>query len=532
MDPEDASPDQRKKVSFSPLEPKKHETKVSMAATGYGAVQPPSACDNWRDWSDPWWLLLYTAAEAGQLLLSLLMMLWMVWMRQKFTMSCENHYMLLSCACDYTKAYVRFFPLVALVISLVVASRTLLRRHFFYQMLKHGALVKLETRRPHQDPLFYFLVWCLLHVLFHFLMDFSVARTGKVDENRASLFGISSDDEEAQKRMMEEVRVFAAYYITPAIFFMVFLWTSYDTENTLLPLSKFMEGDKEIACQRLSSTFVISECDAHRAAENRLVEGREEGEEYRVSDLCAELIERVRQMNEDDDIESAGDVQDAEEANEDANSLAAKSSPGAQRLAERADLERPLGPTAQDAASAAAKSSPAVFFHGKGPTSQTLDGSIGTYSSSVSSTAVAALRRADKVTEPNDFVEVWWIAELMIDRGLKDRESKQFRHVWYVYSVISLLIIAIVACLFARAMVKDIRKVHRDLNRDQRLTERVASAMTAQLLHFFVTLFVGSGFLKPLWRPLQEQCSYKAKKMILNRHRPFGGAGRKKSHSV
>jgi len=92
------------------------------------------------------------------------------------------------------------------VVSLVVASRALLRRHFFYQMLKNGVIVRLESRSPLRDPMFYFLVWCLVHVLGHFVSNLFQAGHANIEqvsrEMSMELMGIGT---KAQKRLVEPV---------------------------------------------------------------------------------------------------------------------------------------------------------------------------------------------------------------------------------------------------------------------------------------------------------------------------------------
>merc|ERR1740121_2553211 len=266
---------------------------------------------------------------------------------------------------------------------------------------------------------------------------------------------------QVQEKLFSDIKMFSLYYMTPAIVFMCFLWTSYDVENTLLPLSKFMEGDAEQARERVSSTSVINEGDAHRAVKTGLpVKGDDDG--YQLQDLCRRLAEHAEQL------EQTRKALDDETRCPACGAILLAGGGECARCADRA--ETPTGATA------------------------------------------AARRPYVEMVERIDFTKSWWIAELMIDRQLADNESRQFRRVWYLYSVISLLVTGMVACCFIYSMSHHLKKAEQAWESDVLCVRRLFCATFAELLHLCVAVHVGFDFVMQEWNPLREAAEHKVDK--------------------
>merc|ERR1719454_2154069 len=88
-------------------------------------------------------------------------------------MSCDSRSigMAASLACEYTKAYVRWFPLLALVVTLIVASRLMLCQRIYYELLKKEAILGFHPISPAKDPLFLILMWCFFSACLHFFLE-------------------------------------------------------------------------------------------------------------------------------------------------------------------------------------------------------------------------------------------------------------------------------------------------------------------------------------------------------------------------
>jgi len=423
---------------------------------------------SWWDWSDPWWLLAYTASEVGGITFALLCMVSMVLLKKEFCMDCEIPGLRPweVGLCEYTKSYVRLFPLLGLVVALAVASRTLLRRHFFYQMLKHRVVVRLQSKKPLQDWLFLALIVGLLHVLCHFFLYLRTTKKTAAATMGQELKGVDQQITNMHnylsalvKDNLKDVQLLNLYYCAPAICFMIFLWTSYDVEQTLLPLSKFMEGDAEQARERLASTVVIDEVDAHRAVMLGLDSVKDDEDGYQLEDLCRRMTEH------------------------------------AERLEQLGRERKALGcPTCG-----------AIMLAGSSECANCA-------TSEEETTATAVRKLFSERIPVIDFTKSYWIADLMIDRQLDDEESRKFRRVWYVYSVFSLLVTAVVAGCFMFSMYKHVYTAAKTWENGTFSLVRVCCSCFAELLHLCVTVHVGVDFVRQEWRSLREEAKHQAAK--------------------
>merc|ERR1719450_809754 len=117
--------------------------------------------------------------------------------------------------CEYSKACVRCFPLMAMVVSLVVAARVMLTRRTFYASLRRGVLIDFENFDPLHDPLFWIVIWSLLSASLHFVLD-AWTRSGLlIHEGRID---IATDVNAITKRGV------VVYYFVPVAFFIAFLY--------------------------------------------------------------------------------------------------------------------------------------------------------------------------------------------------------------------------------------------------------------------------------------------------------------------
>merc|ERR1719199_522011 len=126
-------------------------------------------------------------------------------------MSCDSRKVgeYLAGGCEYTKAYVRCFPLLALVVALMVSCRQILQHRMYYELLKHGVLLDIENFSALADPLFQVVIWCALNATGHFVMDIVTAEH-MVSHDLKHIQGIV-----AQQSFMSEVKKIAAFYLVP-----------------------------------------------------------------------------------------------------------------------------------------------------------------------------------------------------------------------------------------------------------------------------------------------------------------------------
>ncbi|CAE7832930.1 unnamed protein product [Symbiodinium microadriaticum] len=240
----------------------------------YGAVKSRSAWEI-RGWwpeaetetrpREPWDLFVEAGVSAGRQLFALVFILVQVLgpHSHENVMNCDpvrcGWY--LSIFCEYTKAYVRCFPLLAMAVSLMVATRMVLNHRIYYQLLKHDLLISFDkSNHASEDPLFRLLLWCFANAFPHFIINIWLAH-----REAFHLVKLGDLASSAQKLMaanvLHDAHQVAVFYFVPAIVFLLFLFSSYDTEALLLPLSKFFEDDFEASRTALKRVRFMRESD-------------------------------------------------------------------------------------------------------------------------------------------------------------------------------------------------------------------------------------------------------------------------------
>eukprot|EP00439_Symbiodinium_sp_Y106_P019665 s618_g2.t1 len=127
-------------------------------------------------------------------------------------------------ACECTKSSMRCFVLFAMIVSLLIALRQIARQRIYYEMLRRGALLDFETVTP-----------------FH--------------------------DDKSVDQFLVFLKAVVVKYVAHSCVFLAFLASAYDTENQLLPLSKYVEEDPVAARLLLSQMAIVLEASAAEAVE-------------------------------------------------------------------------------------------------------------------------------------------------------------------------------------------------------------------------------------------------------------------------
>eukprot|EP00929_Paragymnodinium_shiwhaense_P091703 TRINITY_DN51618_c0_g1_i1.p1 TRINITY_DN51618_c0_g1~~TRINITY_DN51618_c0_g1_i1.p1 ORF type:complete len:460 (+),score=89.15 TRINITY_DN51618_c0_g1_i1:43-1380(+) len=206
--------------------------------------------------------------------------------------------------CEWTKTHVRCFPLLALVASLIVANHLLLRQRAYYEMLKQGLVLDFERFDAWRDPLFLFLWWVLVNAFGHFVFEIwridgqeltSLEGFKNITEGpRDQLHAVQHD------KLIGDVQRLMAFYFLPALMYMHFLWTSYDVERSLVPLSKYLKDNMDAARAALQRATVVEEATTSALVSQGLsFEGRG-GQICSMEVVLAELTERHNSLSDDD----------------------------------------------------------------------------------------------------------------------------------------------------------------------------------------------------------------------------------------
>lgn len=208
----------------------------------------------WEAFATPWVLFMKAAISSGKIIFSLTLLVILLLrvefdhtgLKEKKTsvfLSCDPKKLSLITVglCEYTKAYLRAFPLLALCITAAVTMRLMLQTRIYYGLLKRGGLLDFKNIQGWQDPMLILMAFSLLHGVAHFVL--------KICDG----FGDLS----------HEVFQILQAFLIPSALFMAFFYSSYDLESTLVPLNKYIEEDPEycqqaIANMQLMDEFVLS----------------------------------------------------------------------------------------------------------------------------------------------------------------------------------------------------------------------------------------------------------------------------------
>jgi hypothetical protein len=233
-------------------------------AGGYGTIDLSEAAAErarmqrfeWQDRGDAIELLKVAAVTVLSQYGALAVIVWNVFTTRKLFMECDSRKQGLpeAVACELTKTCIRYFALLALIISLLIALRLMARQRIYYQILRFGALLDFETHSPAKDPFFLTLAVCFASAAVHFAMQFYILYTS----------GATMPE---QMNFFKDV---VSDYLAPTAVFIAFLAKSYDTENQLVPLSKYVDEDPEAAKCIVANMAILPEASAVRAVKQGL----------------------------------------------------------------------------------------------------------------------------------------------------------------------------------------------------------------------------------------------------------------------
>ncbi|CAL1130951.1 unnamed protein product [Cladocopium goreaui] len=201
----------------------------------------------WESLGEPLFIFSYTAMVVGRQCMALSLLALQVFspgvqkMLQQhntnsYLMNCDEEAVgfAQTCICETTKAFVRCFAPVSIIVALVVAAQLILCQRLFYIMLRCGVLVDFKNLSPFKDPLFW---WVLLNgvcAMSHFVFHMLVVQQMHIGKDNL-------------QKVIDSLKQDSFFFGLPSIVYVLFLYLSYDVEWLLLPLSKFWESDPEWA---------------------------------------------------------------------------------------------------------------------------------------------------------------------------------------------------------------------------------------------------------------------------------------------
>lgn len=216
-----------------------HGGSSSSLGRRYGSFAEEHATFVWESQVTPWRLFLLSVVAMLKNVAGLMMLYWVLISQKEYLMACDTrkHPFSVVLGCEYTKAFLRGFPLLGASISIVVAMRVMLQQRVFYGLLKLGGLLDFKNVDAYKDPIMWLLGMSLLHGMGH--------------------FGLKLYYQEVEH--LSELQMISQKFMVPAFIFMAFFYTSYDVEKTLIPLSKYVEEDCEYAKRTLGHIHFLQE---------------------------------------------------------------------------------------------------------------------------------------------------------------------------------------------------------------------------------------------------------------------------------
>jgi len=206
----------------------------------------PTRAFEWESRVTPWKLLAMTLGKVGKSIPALLLLWWTMGYRKEQLMKCDlrEHAVASVCLCEYTKAFLRVFPLLAVNICLYMAMRLILQERIYYGFLRAGALLDFENVKPWEDLQLWLLVVSLIHGVCHFILKFYTSEAWRTSG--------SADD-------IAEIRQICQVFLVPSFLFIVLFVSAIDIEAMLIPLNKYFEEDTELAPKMLSTLTILDE---------------------------------------------------------------------------------------------------------------------------------------------------------------------------------------------------------------------------------------------------------------------------------
>ena len=230
-------------------EPARHES--------YGSIEAGhKQTATWEDeYASPWMILFNTIALVGYQILSMAIVAYQVLFKRHYVMRCTHHE--LSAwqlwTCEYTKAFTRFFPLVAILISMSLARSMILIQRMYYELLRHGAVLQFKEYKTTREPVFYILIFCLASGASNWLLDSLTPGSDELYWTEPSPF----------MSTVEKVRQWLIYLVVPMTTFVLSIFFAHEPTYYLVPLSRYLHAGStegaEAARQRLAQLVLVQE---------------------------------------------------------------------------------------------------------------------------------------------------------------------------------------------------------------------------------------------------------------------------------
>lgn len=267
---------------------------------GYGTLSPPQEESfQWEKSSTPLQLFIKVGINVGKNVVALLLLFWQLFSQRTFLMNCDKRVVgNWTYPCEYTKSFIRCFPLLAASVVLIIAGRQMLQQRIYYGILKRGALLDFRNTKAWNDPLFFVLMVSFAHGVLHFVLDLFIQDGYHVKD----LVPGAPAATEASAEMSSMITKF----ILPSLVFFAFLASSYDLEAQLVPLSKYFEENPSLARQTAARMPFLDEQEVQKVVPTLALKSLALTEETTLDIVYRELIEKTPELFKDEREASGG----------------------------------------------------------------------------------------------------------------------------------------------------------------------------------------------------------------------------------
>ncbi|CAK9099527.1 Tetracycline resistance protein [Durusdinium trenchii] len=233
-----------------------------------------------KEYAAPWMLVLNALGVVGYQIVSMIFVAYQVLFRRKFIMVCWHGKLETwqLWTCEYTKAYTRFFPLVAILISMsacggtwresqpsgalaraflaegLVRSMILIQR-MYYELLRRGALLTFKEYKVTQEPIFYVLTLCFVQGASNFVMEALVPLPPGVEKDYVNYM---------EPDMLHGTKQWFVYLVIPITTFILSIYFTHEPGYALVPLSRYIytentDQEAQVKDERLGGLIILRE---------------------------------------------------------------------------------------------------------------------------------------------------------------------------------------------------------------------------------------------------------------------------------
>lgn len=187
-----------------------------------------------------------------------------------------------ACVCGYTQGFTRCFAPLSCTVMILFIGRELLQKRLFYGVLRRHGVVQFASNNPLTDPLALAVLVTFAHVILYLIYIvyatslLSTSTTSKFIQHTGGEYGDVNDAEHlfaGDNYAFQMVVELVTFYALPSTLFVVFFFTGYDIEATLVPLSQYVHDAYDAGeGNQLSNLQILDDAHCRQMVESKAAE--------------------------------------------------------------------------------------------------------------------------------------------------------------------------------------------------------------------------------------------------------------------